>query len=93
MEPVLFAAGALLLLLGAVGATRAQRVLESTGRGRWVPLALVPYGVLIGGGAALIRGWALGWAMLVGALVVPVVGIVGRYVQVRRRARRTGRDG
>ncbi len=77
-----------LVLLGAVGATIAQRRLEAAGRGRWAPLAVVPHGVLVGAGAALARGWSLVAAMAIGALVMPVVAVVGRLVEVRRRGRR-----
>lgn len=85
--------GAALLLLGAVGATVTQRRLEAEGRASRAPLFLVPFGVLIGGGAALIRGWDLGISLLVGAVVVPLVGVVGRLVEVRRRRRAHGGAG
>lgn len=76
-----------LVLLGAVGATVTQRRLEVSGRGRWAPLAVVPHGVLVGAGAALARGWSLGAAMAIGAGVMPVVAVVGRLFEVRRRGR------
>ncbi len=87
MDPVSVIPGVLLLALGAFGATMTQRRLEAHSRGRWVPLSLVPYGVLVGAGAAFIRGWDLGSAMAVGAVVVPLVGIAGRWWEVRRRRR------
>jgi uncharacterized membrane protein YhaH (DUF805 family) len=82
--------GLLFLTIGAVGATVTQRRLDETGRSRWALLALVPFGVLIGAGAALVRGWELTAALVVGAVLVPVVGAAGRWVEVRRarRARR-----
>jgi hypothetical protein len=85
MEPWSMVLGVVLLALGAVGATFTQRELEQTGRGRWVVPALVPFGVLVGAGAALVRGWALGPAMATGAVVLPVVAVVARLVEVRRR--------
>ena len=81
--------GALLVLVGATGATLTQRHLDATGRSRLALLALVPYGVLIGAGAALVRGWDLTAALVVGALLVPLVGAAGRLLEVRR-ARRAG---
>jgi hypothetical protein len=82
--------GAALLVLGAVGATVTQRRFEQEGRATVAPLFLVPFGVLIGAGAALIRGWDLLASLLVGAVLVPLVGAGGRYLEVRRR-RRAGR--
>ncbi len=82
--------GAVLLLLGAVGATVSQRGLEDRGRATLAPLGLVPFGILMGAGAALIRGWDLWVSILVGAIVVPVVGVVGRVIELRRRRRRHG---
>lgn len=77
--------GLALVVLAAVGATVGQRRLEQGGRGRFVPVALVPFGVLLGAGAALARGWDLWASMLVGAVLVPLVGIFGRWREVRRR--------
>jgi uncharacterized membrane protein YhaH (DUF805 family) len=79
--------GLLFLTIGAVGATVTQRRLDETGRSRWALLALVPFGVLIGAGAALVRGWELTAALVVGAVLVPVVGAAGRWVEVRRARR------
>lgn len=95
MEPtaVTITIGAALLLLGAVGASTTQRRLEAEGRASTAPLWLAPFGVLIGGGAALIRGWNLVASIAVGAVLVPVVGVIGRWLEVRRRARREGGDG
>lgn len=90
MDPVAMLVGGALLLLGAVGATVTQRRLEADGRARTAPLWLVPFGVLVGAGAAMVRGWDLWTAIIVGAVVVPLVGIVGRLWDVRR-ARRGGR--
>lgn len=88
MQPVEIAVGAVLLLLGAVGATVSQRGMERRGRATLAPLGLVPFGILMGAGAAMIRGWDLWVSMAVGAVVVPVVGVIGRLFEVRRQRRR-----
>jgi hypothetical protein len=82
-----------LVVLAAVGATSTQRSLEADGRASIAPLYLVPFGVLLGAGAAIARGFDLVAAMVVGAVLVPVVGVVGRMVEVRRHRRRTNREG
>jgi hypothetical protein len=91
VEIVPLVVGAALLLLGAVGATVTQRRLEAEGRARVVPLLLVPFGVLLGAGAAFVRGFDLVTAILVGAVVVPLVGLAGRLLEVRRHRRRSAR--
>ncbi|MFA9444922.1 hypothetical protein [Egicoccus sp. AB-alg6-2] len=83
--------GLLLVLLGATGATLTQRRFELEGRSQHAPLWLVPFGILVGAGAALVRGWDLAGSMLIGAVLVPLVGAVGRLLEVRRRNRRGGR--
>jgi uncharacterized membrane protein YoaK (UPF0700 family) len=76
--------GVLLVVLGATGATVTQRRFEQEGRTlRALPL-LVPFGVLVGAGAAIARGWDLVASMVVGALLVPIVGALGRLLEVRR---------
>jgi hypothetical protein len=78
--------GAVLLLLGAAGAGAVHRRQD----GRPVPvslLALAPFGILIGAGGALIRGWDLGLSAIAGALVVMLVALVGDVLAARRRAR------
>ncbi len=78
--------GAALLLLGATGAG----MLHRRQHGRPVPasvLALAPFGVLIGAGAALVRGWDLGLSAIAGALAVMVVALLGDVLAARRRAR------
>ena len=80
------AVGVALLLLGATGAG----MLHRRQHGRPVPtsmLALAPFGVLIGAGAALVRGWDLGLSALAGALAVMVVALLGDVFAARRRAR------
>lgn len=79
--------GIALVVLAAVGATVTQRRFEDAGRATIAPLALVPFGILLGAGAAIARGWDLVAAMLVGAVFVPLVGVVGRLVEVRRARR------
>jgi hypothetical protein len=83
--------GVALVALGAVGATVTQRRFEEGGRTvRALPL-LVPFGVLVGAGAAIARGWDLVASMVVGAVMVPLVGAAGRFLEVRRgRARDHG---
>lgn len=78
--------GIVLLLLGASGASAVHRRQQ----GRPGPVALLtlsPFGVLIGAGAALVRGWDLGLAAVTGALAVIVVAIAGDVLVARRRAR------
>lgn len=81
--------GSLLLLLGATGATVVTRALEERGQAILAVPANVPMGLLIGAGAALVRGSDLPEAMLAGAVLVPVAGaLLGR-----RRPRRGALDG
>lgn len=80
--------GVVLVLLGAVGATVVARRLEEAGRASLVPVAVAPLGALIGAGAALLRGWGLAGSMVAGAVVVPLLGAIGRIVEVRRSRRR-----
>lgn len=84
-DPLVLAVGLALLALGAIGATLTQRMLTEQGRGRRIPLALVPFGVLIGAGAALIRGWDLLVTLVAGAAIVPAVAVGGRWLELRRR--------
>jgi hypothetical protein len=92
-DPLMLALGIGLVVLAAVGATSTQRSLEADGRATLAPLYLVPFGILLGAGAALARGFDLIAAMIVGAVLVPLVGIVGRLVEVRRHRRRANREG
>ncbi len=92
-EPLAIVLGVVLMVIGAGAATSTQRWLEAQGRATVAPLLLVPFGVLIGAGASIARGWDLPSAMLVGAVLVPAVGAAGRWVEVRRARRRgRGRD-
>lgn len=80
----LLVVGLALVALGAVGATVVSRHAEWMGSATTLPLRLVPFGVLVGAGASLVRGWDLGVSMLAGAVLVPAVGAVGRWLEVRR---------
>ena len=84
--------GAALLLLGATGAGMVQR--RQQGRpGPVSVLSLAPFGVLIGAGAALVRGWDLLAAVAAAAVLVPLVGVGGDVLAARRRARAGHRPG
>ncbi len=83
--------GIVLVAIGAAAATVTQRRLEDAGRPSLAPLATVPLGALIGAGAAIARGYDLPISLAVGAVVVPLVGMVGRLVEVRRVRRRRAR--
>jgi len=82
--------GVALLLVGSSGATLTHRrqhgrpVLPSV-------IALAPFGLLIGAGAALVRGWDLGLSAVAGALAVLIVAVGGDVWAARRRARATWR--
>lgn len=81
--------GSVLLLLGAAGATAVTRALEERRQAVLAIPANIPMGLLIGAGAALVRGWDLVGSMLAGAVLVPVVGAL---LGLRRGPRRR-RDG
>jgi hypothetical protein len=88
-DPLPIVVGVVLVALGAVGATVTQRRFEREGRTLFAMPLLVPFGILIGAGAAIARGWELPPAMAVGGVLIPIVGAVGRLVEVRRgKARR-----
>ena len=80
--------GLVLVLLGAASASAVTKNLERSGRLRWLPLALVPPGVLIGAGAATARDWDLWGTILAGAIVVPLAGMAFVVARHRRRSRR-----
>jgi hypothetical protein len=83
--------GVLLVVLGALGASLAQgRGGRPTLRG---VLGLVPFGILIGAGSALVRGWDITVSLAVGALLVPLVGVISDVLAARRRARLSRREG
>jgi len=78
--------GLVLVALGATGAT-----VLGGGSGRPTPLRLLrllPFGVLVGAGAALVRGWDLTATAGLGAVLVPLVAVAGDVLAARRRARR-----
>lgn len=84
------AVGIVLLVLGAAGASVTTRTYEDAGRTALGVLAAVPSGILIGAGAALVRGWDLVGSMIAGGLVVLLVG-AGKQVLDARRHARSGR--
>jgi hypothetical protein len=89
---LLLGVGVALLLLGATGAGLVHR--RQQGRpGPVSVLALAPFGVLIGAGAALVRGWDLGLSAVAGALAVVIVALGGDVLAARRRARDRRRSG
>lgn len=89
LDPLSVVVGLGLVALGAVGATATQRRFEREGRTAVALPLLIPFGVLIGAGAAIVRGWDLPASMVVGAVLVPVVGAAARLLEVRRvRGRR-----
>lgn len=90
-SPIAIAVGLVLLVVGAVGASVVSRAFDTSDHPRRVPLQLVPFGVLIGGGASLVRDWDLAVGIGVGAVLVPVVATALRLLEVRRR--RWHRDG
>jgi hypothetical protein len=77
-----------LVALGALGATVASRRVERSGRWTLLPLQLLPFVFLVGAGAAMVRGWDLWVAMAAGGVVIPLVGVAGRWLEVRRHRRR-----
>lgn len=78
--------GIALLLLGASGAGLLHR--RQHGRpGPTGVLMLAPFGVLIGAGAALVRGWDLGLSAVAGAIAVVVVALGGDVLAARSRAK------
>ncbi len=89
-EPVAILVGVALVALGAVGASVTQRRFESTGRAGLLVVALAPFGVLVGAGAALVRGWSLWGSVITGLVLVPLVGVGSRLLEVRRRRRDRG---
>jgi len=77
--------GVALVVLGALGASLAHRAPSRPTPRR--SLGLVPFGVLIGAGAALVRGWDLLASVVAGALLIPLVGAAGDVLAARRTAR------
>ncbi|MEX0868787.1 MAG: hypothetical protein WD011_03865, partial [Nitriliruptoraceae bacterium] len=79
-------AGVAFLALGATAATVTHRRLDPSASLGRVALAIAPHGVVIGGGAALVRGWDLVVAMIAGGLAVPLVAVVSTWWRQRRQA-------
>jgi hypothetical protein len=81
--------GVALLLFGAFGASVMHR--RQQGRPDLSSvLILAPFGLLIGAGAALVRGWDLGLSAVAGALAVLAVALGGDMWAARRRSRGQG---
>jgi hypothetical protein len=79
------AVGAALLVLGATGAGVVHR--RQQGRpGPASVLVMAPFGVLIGAGSALVRGWDIALSAVAGALAVMLVALLGDVLAARRRA-------
>lgn len=78
--------GVVLAVLGATAATVIARIMAPGGRGPRVAAAVAPTGALIGGGAALARGWDLAPSVLLGVVLVGLVGLAGG-LRVRRPSR------
>jgi hypothetical protein len=78
------AVGVVLVVLGAVAATVTSRELDERGHGRAVAPALMPFGVLIGAGAALVRGWEPIPSAVAGLVLLPAVALASRVWLARR---------
>ena len=79
--------GVALALVGATAATVIARTMAPHGRGPRLAVAVAPTGLLIGAGAALVRGDALLPSALLGLAVVGLVGLVAG-LRVRPPSRR-----
>lgn len=79
--------GVLLLVVGAAGASAIARSLADRMHGLRLAAAVAPAGVLIGTGAALVRGWDLLPSAAVGAVLVAVLAFT-TGLRVERGARR-----
>jgi hypothetical protein len=78
--------GIVLVVLGAAGASAIARTLSSRLHGLRLALAVAPAGVLVGAGAALVRGWDLLGSAAVGAVVVAALAFAtGLRVSPRGR--------
>jgi hypothetical protein len=79
-----------LVVLGAAGASAIARSLAPRVRGPRLALAVAPAGVLVGTGAALVRGWDAVASAVVGAVLVALLALVtGLRVDVRHRRPRS----
>lgn len=80
--------GALLVVLGAVGASVIARTTATHVRGPRLALVVAPTGVLIGTGGALVRGWDVVGSAVVGAALVALLALTtGMRIEPRRRSR------
>ena len=81
------ALGVVLVAIGAFGASRMPDAGPTVALRVRALVGLVPFGMLIGAGAALVRGDALVPAIVAGAIVVPAVGLGTRLARARRARR------
>lgn len=81
--------GIVLVVLGAAGASAIAATLSPRVQGLRLALATAPAGVLVGAGAALVRGWDLLGSAAVGAVVVAALAFV-TGLRVTPRGRRGG---
>ena len=81
--------GIVLVVLGAAGASAIARTLSPRVQGLRLGLAVAPAGVLVGAGAALVRGWDLLGSAVVGAVAVTALAFV-TGLRVSPRGRRGG---
>ena len=82
--------GVLLVAVGVAGAVWATRRLEQLGSSHLLPVAVAPTGVLIGGGAALVRNWDTFRSSVVGMVLLPIMTVVAQRLEQRRRRRDRG---
>lgn len=81
--------GIVLVVLGATAASAIARMLSPRLQGLRLALAVAPAGVLVGAGAALVRGWDLLGSAAVGAVVVAGLAFA-TGLRVSPRGRRDG---
>ena len=84
------AVGVALVVLGAVAASTIARSPSDRLRGPVLAVAVAPTGILIGAGAALVRGWDPVASAGVGAVLVGLLALAtGLRLRPRRRGPRT----
>lgn len=80
--------GVVLVVLGAAGASAIARTVGARVRGPLLGLAVAPAGVLVGTGAAFVRGWDVLASAVVAALVLGLLA-AGTGLRWQPRNRRT----